>query len=128
MSRLENEQKRAARQRKSTSGYPSEKVIENSILTFLKANRVFCWKNESVGVFDVKRGIFRKKHGHRMVGGSDILGIYKNKFLAIEVKAPKKYATKEQKAFLDSVNIQGGIGFVARSIADVILFLQMEGK
>lgn len=53
-------------------------------------------------------------------GVADILGIFNGRFLAIEVKRPGNPLTRCQKHFLDSVNREGGIGFVARSIDDVI--------
>jgi len=106
----------------------SEKQIENSILDFLKAHKIFCWKNETVGIFDRKRGVYRKKHGHNLKGVSDILGIYDGKFLAIEVKKPKSYPTKEQRVFLEMVKKNGGIGFIARSIDDVIQNLKINKK
>lgn len=97
-----------------------EKHIENSILSFLKMNRILAWKNESVGVFDPKRGKYRLKRGaHRKVGVSDILGIFQGQFLAIEVKTQKGKATPAQAEFLEEVNQNGGIGFVARSIDEV---------
>lgn len=98
----------------------TEKQIENSILSYLKARGVFCWKNETTGIWDPKRKVFRKKRSvHRMVGVADILGIYKGRFLAIEVKSAKGRLTKDQKRFGEMVIEQGGIFLVARSIDDV---------
>lgn len=98
-----------------------EKVIENSILSFLKRNNIYCWKNESVGIFDQKKGVYRRKNSiHRMNGVADILGILRGgKFLAIEVKSLRGRITEEQTAFLSSINAEGGIAFVARSIDEV---------
>ena len=64
------------------------------------------------------------------LGVSDILGIYKGKFLAIEVKTPttidedgdKRYGgrlTENQKIFLQEIQEQGGIAIIARSVEDV---------
>ena len=53
-------------------------------------------------------------------GCSDIIGQLTNgQLLAIEVKTMNGGPTPEQQAFLDLVNKNGGIGFVARSAADV---------
>ena len=72
------------------------------------------------------------KHRERFIrfgqpGISDILGILcDGRFLAIEVKTPKrrKYVSKPQKQFLDTINGAGGVGFVACSIEDVEKNLQ----
>jgi len=82
------------------------------------------WRNNNVGVFDPTRRCFRKNHSKYTPNGiSDILGIYRGKPMAIEVKRPKPdktYPTKEQKVFLQVFAEAGGIAFVARSVEDVI--------
>ena len=56
------------------------------------------------------------------VGMSDIIGIIPStgQFLAIEVKSPTGKPTLAQLDFLGTINESQGIGFVARSVADVI--------
>lgn len=90
------------------------------ICSWLKLKGHFVFIHDSVGIFDPKTKRFRSnKNPHRIKGVSDILGLYKGRFLAIEVKVPKKYPTPEQKEFIAQVNARGGIAFVARSLADV---------
>lgn len=102
----------------------SEKCIENSILSYLKLCGVLCWKNDSVGIYDPTRNVYRKRRSiHHLVGVSDILGIYKGRFLAIEVKSENGRLTPGQKRFIDSVNANGGIAFVAKCVEDVEYFL-----
>ena len=97
-----------------------EKLIEYQIFNFLKIHRVFCWKNESTGVFDPKKKVFRtNKNPHKIKGVSDILGVFEGKPLAIEVKSYSGTVRKEQKEFIKRINEEGGIAFVARSIEDV---------
>lgn len=60
---------------------------------------------------------------HSKRGVSDILGIYSNRLLAIEVKSKTGRLTRWQTIFLDDVKRNGGIAFVARSVDDVILAL-----
>ena len=58
-------------------------------------------------------------------GCSDILGMLRGgRWLAVEVKRPGKQPTDDQRTFLDAVNRGGGLGFVARSIADCELELE----
>jgi len=42
-------------------------------------------------------------------GSSDLIGIYKGRFLAIEVKAPGKEPTPEQLNFIQQVKKAGGV-------------------
>ncbi len=98
----------------------SEKAIETQILTWLKYKRIFAWKNQSVGVYDVKRGIFRKSRtSFQLNGVSDIIGLYKNRALFIEVKSAIGKLSPAQKEFLDRARLEGAICIVARRIEDV---------
>lgn len=53
-------------------------------------------------------------------GVSDIIGCKDGRFLAIEIKTAAGRVTQHQQRFIDRVNAAGGIGFVARSIEDVV--------
>lgn len=98
-----------------------EKQIENQILMYLYIKRIFAWKNQSTGIYDPKKKIFRKPMNRFHINGvADILGILPDgKLLAIEVKTPTNKPTECQKAFLEKAKELGAIAFVARSILDV---------
>ena len=103
-----------------------EKPIENLILSWLALKQIFAFKVDNHGFFDQKRGQFRLKHSvHRVLGISDIIGVYKGRPLAIEVKAPKGVVSEHQKAFLASWAACGGIAIVARSLDDVKARLEL---
>lgn len=59
-------------------------------------------------------------------GVSDIIGVWKGRFLAVEVKTKKGIVSVEQQEFLDSVKSCGGIAIVARSLGDVENVLNKE--
>ena len=66
-----------------------ESEIENQILFYLNSLRdAFFWKNPAGGFFDGKK---IRKHASKFIikGGSDILGLYKGRFFAFEVKTPQ---------------------------------------
>lgn len=98
-----------------------EKAIENQILHYLYKKNIFAWKNQSTGVFDPIKRIYRKSNNpFHIKGVSDILGILPDgRFLAIEVKSATGRASEEQKHFLWQINAKGGKAFLARSIEDV---------
>jgi penicillin-binding protein-related factor A (putative recombinase) len=64
-----------------------------------------------------------KTHGgmYSTPGVPDVVGVYRGKFLGIEVKRPEKKnnVTKLQQAFINKLNNCGGISFVACSVDDV---------
>ena len=104
-----------------------EKEVEKSILEFLEWYPGYFWKNNSVGVYDARKGVYRKAKSKYIINGvSDILGVLNGKFIAIEVKSAKGRLSESQKEFLYQVNEEGGIGFVARSVEDVRRNLQDE--
>jgi len=102
-------------------GNPKEVDIQKSILDFLShVKHCFVWRNNNVGIYDAKRKVYRLNRSQYTPNGiSDILGIYRGKFLAIEVKRPKGKPTKSQSVFMDNIIKCGGIAFVATSIPDV---------
>lgn len=93
----------------------TEKQITKQIRDLLKVCRVFHWANS--GAWATPTG---------MKGVSDIIGIYDNKFLAIEVKGPKGKVSPDQQAFINRVKIEGGLAFVARSVEDVVEKLDLQ--
>ena len=97
-----------------------EKGIENAILRFLNKIGVYCWKNQSVGIYDPVKKIYRKSNNAAHIKGvSDILGVIEGRFLAIEVKSAKGVVSPEQRIFLTRINQEGGIAFVARNVDQV---------
>lgn len=98
-----------------------EKVIQAQILSFLQFIGVFAWRNQSTGVYDPSRKVFRRPMSkHQIKGVSDILGILPNgQFLAIEVKSATGYASPDQKAFIERIEANGGVSMIARSMVEV---------
>jgi hypothetical protein len=84
------------------------------------------WLNAQPGCF-AKVIQIGKIPGRRNVskGVSDIVGAWKGKALAIEVKRPGEDVTEEQVSFLSCWKIRGGgISIVARCLEDVIQVLK----
>ena len=92
----------------------TEKEITYAIRMVLKTLGIFHWKQWQ-GPMSQPKGV------------CDILGIWKGKMLAIEVKTNNGKVTEDQNRFIDRINREGGLAFVARSEDDVIDRLD-EGK
>lgn len=108
---------------------PSEKAIETAILMFLNfQDRCFAWKNNNTGIYDKKLGKFRKNKNKYVINGvSDILGMWRGRLLAIEVKRPcNKDRPPEQIDFIEKVKALGGIAGFATSIEDVKQILREQ--
>lgn len=104
------------------SGKVTEKSIENAILEYLNSlPYCFAWKNNSVGIYDPRKKIYRKsKSRYHINGVSDIIGIYRGRALFLEVKTPGriKRATENQKEFLKKTGELGAISAIVASIED----------
>ena len=111
----------------------TEKEIEKEILdALMKHEDVFAFKVNTTGVFDPKRKIYRTiKNRHIHKGTSDILGVWKGAFFAIEVKKPStikkaiENTLSPQSRFLSSVEEAGGIGRYMCSADEVDAFLEV---
>lgn len=120
---IEKKQLRIAEKKKHTIKPETipEKVIENQIMAYLNLKKIYAWKNQSVGVWDQNRKIFRKPNNKNHIKGvSDILGILPcGRFLAIEVKSKTGKLSPDQVLFIERINSHGGLAFMAQSIEDV---------
>ena len=76
-------------------------------------------------------GIYHYKQ-HQGLGSTpgiaDIIGIYKGRYLAIEIKGQGGRISPRQQEFIDRVNAEGGLGFFAWSVDDVVAQLGIEGR
>jgi hypothetical protein len=127
-----------------------ESLIEEEILYFLNSIRdSFFWKNPSSGYYDGKT---MRKHASKfcMNGASDILGLYKGTFYALEVKTPttiKFYETNKERLektpswflktkkeqhfrrqieFQKKIKVLGGKSFFVSSLKDVKKYLEIN--
>ena len=110
-------------------GTITESVIKRHIVTYLKMRGVFCWVQMNVGIYDAAQGKYRALNQFGAIKGvADILGIYKNRPLAIEVKTTSGKLSEYQKDFLIRFAEAGGIAFVARSVDHVVDALEMADR
>jgi len=102
-----------------------ENKIQNEILEYLTEKGILCWRNNNTGLFDPMSGKFRRKGKYQMLGISDIFAIAPDssvnpgRFIAIEVKSKIGKLSENQVIFIDNVNKEGGLAFMARSVDDV---------
>jgi len=82
-----------------------EAKIQLSILKYLRAKGIFCWRNNTMGVWDPKLEIYRS-NPYAMPGAPDIIAITPptrkscgGVFVGIEVKAPRGRVSADQVLF-----------------------------
>ena len=92
-----------------------EKDTQLAIYQYLRAKKIFHWRNNTGAVKADNRMIsFGKK------GSSDLFALHQGRFYAIEVKSPTGRQSEAQKQFQSDVEVSGGIYILARSVDDVI--------
>ncbi len=97
----------------NTNTNTNTNLLTQQILNFLFSRRAFAWRNNTAGIFDPVRRIYRTSPKR---GVSDILACYKGHFLAIEVKSPADRLSEDQESFLSNVASAGGHSFVVRDL------------
>lgn len=102
--------------------------LRNAIVQLLTSFGIFCWANETTGMWDAKRGAYRANR-KRLRGVSDILGVLRDgRFLAIEVKVGRDKCSEAQEHFIATITARNGVAFVARSVDDVLSHFGMEDQ
>ena len=96
-----------------------EKDTQGAISDYLRAKKIFHWRNNTGSIKTEKRFIQFGK-----VGSADIFALTKSTFYAIEVKSPTGRQSEAQKQFQSDVEVSGGIYILARSVDDVINHLK----
>lgn len=100
-----------------------ESDIQKQIIQWLHLKNVFAWVNKTQGTFDPYKRVFRRNTTKK--GISDIIGVLPDgRFLAIEVKTSTGRVSPEQKEFIETVQKNEGIAFVARNLESVIKELE----
>lgn len=99
----------------------TESEIERLILDYLHHLKdCFVWKNVTNGYYDAKIGRYRRQVSpYAIKGVADILGIYRGRPIAIEVKSRSGRPTIDQVDFLQRFVDHGGIAGICRSLEDV---------
>lgn len=89
------------------------------LLTTKSKGRCYFFRNNNAPVFDANRGVHRRLHRDTPKGLPDIMGLYKGKFIGIEVKTEHTKLTQSQKVIKAKIENANGIFITARSIEDV---------
>lgn len=83
-----------------------EQDIQKEIIDYISSIGGIAFKQNQIGIY-------------AQAGVPDLLCCVKGRFIAIEVKKPKKKPKAIQNAFIEAINKCGGIAFYATSVDDV---------
>lgn len=85
--------------------------LTNKIINHIYRQGGYAWRASSTGIYDQRQHAFRTAPKK---GVSDVLGCFKGRLLAIEVKIGKDRLSDEQSGFLGNIENAGGLCFVAK--------------
>ena len=97
-----------------------ESRIQYECLVWLNKNGFYAWRNSSVGVYDKKRGRYRRPPPFAIPGVSDIIAIKDGVTLFIEVKTEDGKVSQVQMAFAAQCARHGVRYIVARSVEGMV--------
>jgi len=99
----------------------SEHQIQKQILDWLKAKGIFHWRNNTGAMKGSHKGKgWFMRFG--AVGSPDIFVVHKGDIYGIEVKAPGKFESEEQRQWGMRLIMAGGYYIVAHSLEDILNF------
>lgn len=98
-------------------------TIENktqlSIIKYLKAQGIYCWRNNTMGTYDRKLNLYRS-NPYTLKGVGDILGILPDgRFLSVECKSSTGKASADQLLFVKRCTALGGLCVVIHSLDEL---------
>ncbi len=82
------------------------------------------WRN-NIGVAEM-RG-YKVRFGVGGPGGADLIGIYRSRFIAIEIKTPTGRQSPDQRTFQNLVESKGGEYVILRSVDDARAWIANHG-
>ncbi len=102
----------------------STNAVTGTILVYLKLLGALAWRNNTgafKGQYTDKAGNSRGRYvRYGCPGSGDVLALLNSVFYSIEVKTGKDRLRPSQSEFMENVNRNGGVAFVAHSLDDVM--------
>ena len=99
--------------------------LTTAIITYMNYSGFFVWRNNTVGIYDPAKKVFRKNK-NQLNGVSDIIGFRKKdcKFVAIEVKIGYDKMRESQLLFQQRVVESNGLFFIAKDFDSFIKWIK----
>jgi hypothetical protein len=94
----------------------SEAQIQDDVRLILGADPAGVWWRNNVGVAETVRG--NKIKFGLFPGSADLVGLFRGRFVAVELKTPSGRQSKEQRLWQKCVEDHGGIYALVRSTDD----------
>lgn len=97
----------------------AENDIQNAVCEWLKLKKIFFWRQNTGGVYDVSRQSFRKMPKYALKGVADIIALINHRAYFLEIKTKKGRQSPEQKEFEKNVKENGSFYYIIRGVDDL---------
>lgn len=103
----------------------SESALQDAIrLALGNVPGLVLWRN-NIGVAEM-RG-YKVRFGVGGPGGADLIGCYRGRFVAVEIKTPTGRQSPDQKTFQQLVESKGGTYVILRSVDEALAWIANYG-
>lgn len=99
---------------------PLEKEIQLAICDYLAMKKHFFWRQNTNGMYDPTKKVFRAMPKYSMNGVPDIIVVKDGYFIGLEVKRKGSKQSQGQKDFEKLCKEAGGEYYVVSSIDDLV--------
>mgnify|MGYP001588054545 CR=1 FL=1 len=104
----------------------SETALVKACLVWLRLHGVMAWRQNTGAMTVQARGQRSRFIRFGMVGASDIFGVFRGRFLAVECKRPSNTPTWAQEQFLQEARDHGAWAVWVTSVEDLERFWNKE--
>lgn len=101
--------------------------VTQAIITTINSGVGMAWRNNTVGVFDPARKIYRRSADRSAIGTADVIACIAGKYWEIEVKAGKDRQSEGQREHEKRVAAAGGSYIIVRTIDEFINYAHEFG-
>ena len=99
---------------------PAEKDVQLAICDYLAYRKCMYWRQNTTGMYDAGKQVFRKLPKYAKAGVPDIIVIKNGHFIGIEVKKKGGKQSENQVKFQKELEANGGKYFLVTNVTDVI--------
>jgi hypothetical protein len=114
-------------QRAARGGPNPESVLMDEIRLALSDPDAVFWRN-NIGIAEIRSRPGARpqvvRFGVGSPGGADLIGLFRGRFVAVEVKTPAGRQSKEQRLWQQLVERKGGVYAIVRSATEATALLE----
>ncbi len=102
-------------------------ALTQAIITTINSGLGIAWRNNTVGIYDLKTKRYRRSSDRSAIGTGDVVACIDGEYLEFEIKIGSERQSVEQKIHQHRVQEAAGRYFVVKSIDEFIAIAEGRG-